>query len=311
MKQILCTLLFFFSLVFPLPPAQAEPLDGLRAAAERFTTAYNKKDLDEIVTVFAEDVEMVNEIDQSIVRGMDEISAYFEESFREKPDRQMALEVGAVRLISDSAAIEDGVIHFSVAGGENTESIAYTATLVRGEDETWKIAETRQLRVVSEAGRAAILSELDWLVGEWTLKTDDLQMDVWFDWSPGDNFLLGEALTTTDEGERMITEIRIGYDAGRNVIRWWTFDDAGGFGGGDWIREKANQWRVESRGVTADGERTSASQRLNNDGESTVICESRERFLDGEALPDIELRLVKQPPPPSPTSPAARATKTP
>lgn len=96
----------------------------------------------------------------------------------------------------------------------------------------------------------------------------------------------------------MSTQIRIGYDGASDQIRWWTFDDAGGFSSGIW-HEVEDGWVVKSSGVTADGETNSAVQKLKFDGETTISWESTYRFLNGEPLPDVLMHIVKRPPAPA------------
>lgn len=278
-------------------------LDGLEATASSFVAAYNEKEADKIAELFTEEGEMVDEINGTLFSGHEEISANFATLFTAAPDRKMSLDVSTVRIVGEGVAIEDGFIYFTEGDSEEvTDGVAYTATLMKNEEGTWQIASTRQLEPVDFDGPP--LHGLSWLVGEWFFQEEQVLMDISFDWSRDGAYILGDAVTTTSDGDPMTTEIRIGYDAAHEKVRWWTFDDAGGFSKGVW-NEVEDGWLVKTSGVTADGETTSAVQKLTYDGETTIRWESTYRFLNDEPLSDVLMHIVKRPPAPSLTKASA------
>ncbi|MEM9016133.1 MAG: nuclear transport factor 2 family protein [Verrucomicrobiota bacterium] len=291
----ICVLLVSLALT---PFLHAEPLDELRETAEAFVEAYNSKDLETMTSFYRPDAEVVSEIDWTVVNGREEIQSLFEESFEAFPERKLSLDVVSVRLITDSVAMEEGVANFLDPSDGSGLSFTYIAILSKDEAGSWKIAETRELRALTETDRVSNLNQLDWLVGKWTLRENELRMDVTIRMSNDGSFLLGEALTETLEGGAIETSIRIGYDASLETIRWWTFDSEGGFAGGHWTEIDPFSWRIQSNGVTAEGERNSAAQSLVYDGDSIIDWTSTARVISGASLPDATMRLVRQPPRP-------------
>ncbi len=294
-SPFLPSLLLAVGLAMPLPAQDAATAE-LSRVAEAYVAAYNEKNLDAIVALYTPEASMIDEIDSLSASGTDEIRSIFERSFANYPDRQIALDVLSVRQVAENAVVEEGLARFSgEVPNEEGDTVAYSALIVKDPSKGWLIAESREL----SAGPADEdpLAQLLPLVGDWVLQAEQMQMTLFFDLSPSGRFLTGLAATTTPAEGTMETEIRIGYDADAGQIVWWTFDELGGFAQGGW-QPTEEGWLVRTSGVTADGERSHAIQELRFDGDDTIEWNSTHRFLDGEALPDASLRLVRQPPAP-------------
>jgi hypothetical protein len=124
-------------------------------------------------------------------------------------------------------------------------------------------------------------------------------MDFAFGWDDSGKFLTGEMLLTKPDIDPQTTNIRIGWDGARKTITWWTFDSEGGFAKGDWTPSETG-WLLRTEGTTADGEATSGNGILVRDGNDTLLWKATNRLVDGESLPDNELRLVRRAPEPEP-----------
>lgn len=281
----------------PLSAQEQDPAAELAGVAERFVAAYNEKNLANVLALYTEDAEMIDEIDGLAASGKDAIQSIFESSFSKFPDRRIALEVIDVRQVAPNVVIEEGITRFSgEVPNEEGDAIAYSAVLVKDPEKGWLIASSREI-----ASTAAIVDPLEGLYpleGDWILQGDQMQMDLSLALSDSGRFLVGSAFTSTPDAGGMLTEIRIGYDPSIKQVRWWTFDDQGGFGQGAW-QAIENGWLVRSNGVTADGEITTAIQRLTFEEDDTIVWDSTDRFLNGVALPDLQLRLVRRPPAPA------------
>ena len=289
--------LLFGASLFPLAAQEGDPAPQLAGVAERFVAAYNEKNLENIVALYTTDAEMIDEIDGLSASGIDAIQSIFESSFSKFPDRRIALEVIDVRQVAENVVIEEGITRFSgEVPNEEGDAIAYSAVLVKDPAKGWLIASSREI-----AAKSTYVDPLEGLYpleGDWILQGDHMQMELSFALSNSGRFLFGNAFTSTPDAGAMETEIRIGYDPSANQVRWWTFDEQGGFGQGPW-QAIENGWLVRSSGVTADGEVTAAIQRLTFEGNDTILWDSTDRFLNGVAQPDLQLRLVRRPPAPS------------
>lgn len=285
----------------PLPPVlrgEEGSTAELSAMAAKYVAAYNEKKLDAMLALFTAEAEMIDEIDGLSASGPDEIRAIFESSFTEFPDRKISLEVASVREIARNVVIEEGVARFSgEVPNEEGDAVAYAAVLVKDPEKGWLIASSRELAVASPQDDpiAALLP----LEGDWVMQGDQMQMELSLSLAPFGRALVGKAVVTTPSEGTMETEIRIGYDASLSQVRWWTFDDVGGFAQGVWQALEDGSWLVRTNGVTADGETTSALQTLKFETEDVVQWDSTHRFLDGTSLPDAQLRLVRRPPAPA------------
>ena len=280
-----------------LSAQEQDPAPDLAGVAERFVAAYNEKNLENILALYTGDAEMIDEIDGLSASGIDAIRSIFESSFSKYPDRRIALEVIDVRQVATNVVIEEGITRFSgEVPNEEGDAIAYSAVLVKDPEKGWLIASSREI-----AAKSAFVDPLEGLYpleGDWILQGEQMQMELSLALSNSGRFLVGRAVTSTPDAGAMETELRIGYDPSMDQVRWWTFDELGGFGQGPW-QAIENGWLVRSSGVTADGEVTAAIQRLTFEENDTILWDSTNRFLNGVAQPDLELRLVRRPPAPS------------
>lgn len=271
---------------------------GLQQAAADFVAAYNRKDAAAVAAMFTENGEITDLAGGDITSGRAEIKARYEAIFAAKDAPAIAIEVASVRLVAAGLAIEDGTFHLNLPGDdEPVRSTTYTAVLAKDGANGWRIASTRSLEDVTDAaGRLADFAAD--LKGDWTCQKDAVRVDFAFGWDPTGKFLTGEALVTKPDIEPQATSIRIGWDGARKTITWWTFDSEGGFSKGDWTPTDEG-WLLRTEGTTADGEATTGSGRLTFEGKDTMVWKVTDRLVDGERLPDTELRFVRPAPAPA------------
>lgn len=304
MKSRLILSLLLLAFLLPVSSAfsqEGEDADAnaLSKLAERYVNAYNQKKITDMLSLFTEEAEMINEIDGLSASGIDQIREIFEKSFSRYPDRKISLETISVREIAKNLVIEEGVATFSgEVPNEEGESVSYSAILMNVGESGWKIASSRELRV--EADDVAPLVELYPLLGYWMIQGEQMQMDYQVKLGPSDRSLLGHAVVTTPSEGATETEVRILYDAANKQLRMWTFDDLGGFSEGLWQKSNEGNWLITSSGVTAAGEQMTQTQELRfEDNENTILWNSTHRFLDGVPQPDLNLRMVRRPPAPT------------
>ena len=281
--------------------AQEEPspeIAGLQQAAADFVLAYNAKDAAAVAALFTENGEISDLRAEDTTTGRVDIQLRYAEIFAAGDTPSVAIEVDSVRLVGKDLAIEDGTVHLTPPGDNApAKSTAYTAVLQKSADGAWKIASTRTLADTTDAaGQLAELAAA--LKGDWTSQKEGMRLDLAFGWDGSGKFVAGEMLATAADAEPQTTSLRIGWDAARKTITWWSFDDGGGFAKGDWTATE-DGWLVRTEGTTADGETTSANQTLTPEGKDTLIWTAKDRLVNGEKLPDIEMRVVRQAPEPA------------
>jgi uncharacterized protein (TIGR02246 family) len=286
--------------------AQDQPspeIAGLQKAAAEFVLAYNNKDSAAISALFTENGEMTDITSEDIISGRAEIKAHYDEVFSGDNIPEAAVEVASVRLVTPTVAIEDGTFHLDPPGEATPiRSTKYTAVLVKGESGAWQIASTRDLQDVSDAG-GELSDVAEALKGDWTCQKEGVRMDFAFGWDDSGRFMIGNMLTTTNDSEPMSTSIRIGWDGARKTITFWAFDSNGGYSKGDWTPIE-NGWLIHTEGSSADAEATSATANFLIEGENTLVWKGSNRVVNGEQLPNAELRIVRQAPEPDSDSAA-------
>lgn len=272
---------------------------GLEKAAADFIVAYNDKNAAGLAAMFMEKGEITDLNAQDVVTGRKDIQAKYEAIFENKDAASIAVEVDSVRLVTENLAIEDGTLHFTSPGSDfPTRSSTYTAVLQKNQEGVWQIASTRNLQdVTTAAGHLADLAKS--LKGDWTCQSDGVRYDIAFGWDDSGNFLTGEMLATRPDSDPLTTTIRFGWDAGREVLTSWKFDSRGGFAKADWAPTETG-WQIRTEGTTADGESMTANQSLTFEGADTFIWKGKERLIDEESQPEVDLRIVRQAPEPDP-----------
>jgi uncharacterized protein (TIGR02246 family) len=298
------SLILLLALSLPIPPLALraeEPspeIAGLEQAAADFVIAFNAKDSEAIAKLFLENGEISDPGDGSIISGREQIAAHYAGLFAGENVPSLAIEVDSVRLVAPNLAIEDGTAHFTDADSDaQPRSTAYTAVLMKNGDQVWQIASTRSLEDVTEdAGRLADLAAT--INGDWTTLNEGVRLDLAFGWDETGNFITGEMLTTTADGEPQPGTIRISWDAAKQSIVSWIFDAEGGVSEGTWTPTE-DGWLIRTEGTTGDGELLGASQSLTTEGPNTLLWTAIHRVVDGEVQPDNLLRIVRQAPEPS------------
>lgn len=278
----------------------AEEIAGLQKAALEFVTAYNEKDAEALSLLFTKDGEMTTLKGEGLTSGREAIKARYERHFAGGGIPNLSIEVDSVRLVAPGLAIEDGTAHFTPDGdlNEPPRSVTYTAVLHQDGEGNWKIASSRSLQDVSDA--AANLADLAKdLNGEWTCFNDQgVRLDLAFGWDQSGKFLSGDLLVSAADSEPQKGRIRIGWNAARKSIVSWMFDAEGGVTQGVWTAVE-DGWVVRSEGTTSDGESLTANQKITKDGNDTMVWNISNRMLDGDQIPDSNLRFVRPAPTPA------------
>lgn len=271
---------------------------GLHKTAEEFVTAFNKKDAGALAALFTEQGEITDIEPGDVISGRADIKAHYEEILATEDAPAVAVEVESVRIVAPGLAIEDGTVHFTPPGkDEPARSTTYTAVLHKSASGAWQIASSRSLKDATDApGQLADLA--DGLKGDWTARKDGLRIDLALGWDDTGTFVSGELLTTTPDAPSQTTTLRYGWDAAKKVITCWSFDSAGGFSKAEWTPIEMG-WQIHTEGTTSSGETMSANQRLVFQDKDTLLWTAKDRLVDGESLPDNELRVVRQAPDPA------------
>jgi uncharacterized protein (TIGR02246 family) len=212
------------------------------------------------------------------IRGQESLKTAYDFSIAEGGKPTVSHQIEAVRFLSADTAVVNGVFE-SVRGEEYEPSRAGFSILYVREDGQWQIA------VLRESPHETTLRDLDWLIGKWSIKSDDRTVQTSYFWGDGESFIF---MQFTVDGEDRKTTGRqiIGQDPATGAIRSWLFQSGGGLGEALWTRD-GKDWRVDTSGVSADGSELTATNIYTPQDKDSFSFRSIDRTLNGEELDDI------------------------
>jgi uncharacterized protein (TIGR02246 family) len=274
--------------------AQDSPEQAAIAANDRaYEAAYAKGDVKAMSDFFADDAQYTAG-DGSTYDGRAAIEQSIKKTFEGNKGAKLAINLDSVRLLSPEVLMEKGSTTVTGKNGE-IGGAQYAAVYVK-KDGKWKISQLIETPLGDPSPHDQ-LSQLSWLIGNWeeSDKSDDLSVSSQYLWAKSGNFItrnvtVKRAGDTTMEGWQVI-----GWDPVENCIRSWTFDDEGGFSEGRWSRE-GERWLLRDKGVTPDGDRTTADNTFTRISNDRFTWESNNRTLNGDPQPGIariEINRVK------------------
>jgi len=266
----------------------ADLVDPDKAAIEKniaaYVDAFNKGDAQALSTQWSEQGEYITpsgEKWQGPAQIAEKLTAYFAGA----KEAKLELVNTKVELQSPSVAVETGAARVLVPGQEPDET-EYKAVHVRT-TAGWKIDRVSETsKEPPPPSHFEELQELEWMVGKWSDKDENAQIETSCRWTTNQNFLV-QTFKVYVEGKIDFegTQI-IGWDPHAQAIRSWTFDSDGGFGTGRWTKGKG-RWTVQTLSVLPDGRRGSATNIYEIVDDKTVNYRSIGRQVDGELLPSI------------------------
>ncbi len=264
----------------------------IRAGADGFVAAFKKRDAEAIAAQWTPDGVYIDEAGQKF-EGRKSIQSEYETIFKNGgDDLAVRVEIDSVRLINDTAAIEEGrAALVPQPTGVNRVMSRYTALYVK-QDGRWLIAELRDSRIdlPPEAGQ---LEDLGWLVGTWSASNGESSVEVKCRWVENNRFLLRtNAVTESGKATAGGLEV-IGIHPATQRITSWHFNNDGGHAVGVWT-PLAGGWAVESVGVMKDGTVTNANYILSRTGDDSLTWKSVERSVGDAPLPDLPEVALKR-----------------
>ena len=272
------------------PTAEAE----IRKANADYATALTAGDVDAIMTFWAPDADYIDEAGQQ-TQGADKIAALFKKAAPDTKGWKAAVRVASLKFLRPEICLEDGTVERTAPTGVkevNRFAIVWTKT-----GDKWLISNVRDLPadvIDLPSVAAGPLAELGWLVGEWADDSPKTDITVKVSWAKNKAFLLMDYAIKQGDGDPLEVTVRVGWDARLGRIRSWVFDSTGGFAEAFW-RKDGKRWIVGTSGVLPDGGAGGATNIYEFVDENTFTWRSTERDVDGQPLPDAEVKLVRKP----------------
>jgi len=271
------------------PPKNDE--QSILKAMQAYEAAFNKGDVDAIMTFWAADAEFISD-DGKATRGRDAIAAQTKRAITEHKGLTVKLTNKSIRFIKPDVALQDGIVTLS-AQDKPADSGPFTSVWSKT-DGKWLLVSVRDLpdEMPTAGTNYSALKQLEWMVGEWTAQEKDVSVDMTVRWDKNQNFLLLEN-TIKLKGENLSITQFIGWDPSQQQIRSWIFDSRGGFGETFWTRQ-GNQWEGVAAGVLSDGRPTSSLNTWKYIDDHIAEWQSTQRQVDSQPMPDVKMKYVKK-----------------
>ena len=258
---------------------------AIRATADAFRKAFDRGDAKAIASSWAENGTLADDRGQTF-KGRKAIEHQYAAFFKEHRGAKLEIAIQSVEFPAPNVAIEDGLARAVDKDGDSPTASRYTAVHVL-HDGTWLMASVREsnIEIPSNYGR---LQQLQWLVGNWETGSEGTTVRTTIRWIANRSFLQSEYSVrqnglTTSSGVQII-----GWDPQADRVRSWSFDSLGGHGTSLWT-PAAEGWRIESRGVLADGTPTSSQDFLVRVPKEDNVFgwRSVQRKIGNTTLPDL------------------------
>ncbi len=287
------------------PAAPNADEQAIRAACKAYVKAVNSGDVPAIVKFWTEDADYINDTGEKF-KGRPALAKLFRDNLPSAKGKTFSFETKSLRMIAPGVALEDG--EGTLTGDDNdvSQSVSrYTCVWVRSGDQ-WLISSVRDLGDVPQDDKnVSPLKQLDWMVGDWHSENSDSTVEMSCSPALEGKFLKQKYEVKSKEGQQFTVVSMIGFDPADGNLRSWYFDSRGGFGDGQWSRD-GNSWKIVATGIVADGRHGVSTNIWKFTDNNTIVWESKDRELEGEPMPDNEVKFVRNAEPAANTSASSK-----
>lgn len=257
---------------------------AIREKAKSYEQAYNRGDSKALAALWSETAEYINPVSGEVVSGREALEQEFDSVFQENNNPQIEIKIDSIEFPNNHQAVETGTAIVKGKDGEINQT-AYKA-IYEKQNEEWLLTQVREADYEEPPSQYEHLKDLEWLIGEWEDKDEDVIVKTKVQWDKYKNFLTQEFSVATEGKSQLEGKQIIAWDPINEKIRSWVFDSDGGFGEGSW-KKKNGSWVVEASQTLADGTRASAINVYTPINHDQYKWESTGREIDGEILPNF------------------------
>jgi uncharacterized protein (TIGR02246 family) len=271
----------------PREPDRADDQAAVRKRTEAFLQALARGNAGEVAGFWTAAGEYRHGDDLTI-HGRSNIEKAYAEHLKSKKPGTIELQGESVRFLSDDTALQEGTFLVKRPNPADETRSRFSALYVR-EKGQWSFALLR------EWPEGPSVQELAWLVGTWTSKSDAAEARVTFEWTEDKTFLRGR-FSMKLEGHAVTGFQVLALDPATDSIKSWTFEGDGGLGEAVWARTDTG-WSAKTTGVTAEGEKVTATTTLTPTADNSFTWKSTGRLIGGEKAPDFgPVKVVREAP---------------
>ena len=271
-------------------PAASGDAAAIRAAADAFVAAFNQGDAKGVAAHWTADGDYTDESGTKF-SGREAIQQGYARFFAENPGHKMKLQIDSLKLLGDSAAIEDGRAALDPAPAGAPATSRYTAVHVKV-DGKWLMSTVRDARIETPSSFRNV-ADLEWLIGTWTAEEHGAKTESVCRWVANKSFVERKYTITHADGSAASGVQLIGWNPQGGHVQSWNFSSDGGHAIGVWSPREGG-WAAEIRGVTGDGTPTTAVNLLTKLDDNAYVWQSVNRSAGGQALPDTEEVVLKR-----------------
>lgn len=267
-----------------------EELAAIRAASQEFVRAFNEHDAAAVANLWTEDGDYVDDSGRRYA-GREAIAQAYAEYFAASPESKIRILIDSLRMLSDSAAIEDGRAMVEPHPPGHPAVGKYTAVHVKVNGQ-WLMSTVRDERVETPSNYSR-LADLDWLIGDWIAEEHGHKVASSCRWIGDKSFVERRYEVLHADGRKATGVQIIGFNAASGQVQSWDFAADGGHAVGVWTAHEGG-WTAEIQGVTGDGASMTAVNHLTRLDDGAYVWRSQQRTLGGASLPDSGEVVIKR-----------------
>jgi uncharacterized protein (TIGR02246 family) len=265
-------------------------LAAIRAQSQAFVAAFNQGDAKAVAACWTPDGEYIDEAGRTYT-GREAIAAEYAAHFKNQPKTKIRLAIDSLKLLSDSAAIEEGRAMLDPVPAGAPAISKYLAVHVKS-DGQWLMSTVRDSRLELPSNYRNV-ADLDWLVGTWSAEEHGIKTVSVCRWIASKSFVERSYTVTHPDGLSTSGLQIIGWNPVDGNVQSWDFSAGGGHAIGVWMPLDGG-WQAEVRGVTGDGVLTAATNVLRRLDEDTYVWQSTNRTAGGQGVDDTNEVIIKR-----------------
>lgn len=269
-------------------------VDGKSAVAAQVTLISKylaEGDATKLSSLWTSDGTYIDE-DGVLLKGRAALEKRFSQNTAEIGKQPVTFIQAPVQMLADTVALAEGIVSRNEGVGSKPQT-RYSIVFVK-QDGNWLISTATETPLVAVDENANPLSDLAWLIGEWSTERDGKSVKMKAEWTADKKFIQCKYETKISANAPVVESRQvIGWDPRISQPVSWHFDSSGGFGHGDWSKEN-KQWIVQAVGVDRAGNTTVATDLLSALTPDSFSWQSVNRSIDGFGFNDsAPLKVVR------------------
>jgi len=270
--------------------AKNADLAAIRQAAVEFETAFNSGNAKAVAAHWTEDGDYTADSGQ-LFSGRSAIEKQHTTILAASKGLKLKIVIDSLRLLSDSAAIEDGRAMLDPAPAGSPAYSKYTAVHVKVGGK-WLMSTVRDARIETQSSYNKV-NDLEFLIGTWVAEENGAKTESVCRWVANKSFVERTyTVTHADQSKTSGVQI-IGHNPQGDHVQSWNFSSDGGFAVGVWS-PRENGWSAEISGISGKGLNTTAVNLLTRLDNNAYVWQSVDRTVGGQSLPDTDEVVLKR-----------------